>query len=136
MISTRLNTGTTAMAIVPLPIPPGAEARALLHHLLEHGHIAGRGSAGGTIIQLEVDDWVLETLMTFDAEAADLEDGGDDEPDADDEENGLPVAVDLVRPKVVERRRASLQPATDPWHQSDDPAQIGSGPGSLASAVA
>jgi hypothetical protein len=46
-------TGTTAMAIVPLPLPPGIEARALLHHLLEHGHIAGRGSAGGTIGHLE-----------------------------------------------------------------------------------
>ena len=53
------------MAIVPLPLLPDAEARALLHHLLEHGHIAGRGSAGGTIIQLEVDDWVLESLMPF-----------------------------------------------------------------------
>ena len=30
------------MAIVPLPLPPSAEARALLHHLLEHGDIVGR----------------------------------------------------------------------------------------------
>ena len=44
------------MAIVPLPLPPGAEARALLHHLLEHGDIVGRDTAGQTIIQLVVDD--------------------------------------------------------------------------------
>jgi hypothetical protein len=93
------------MAIVPLPLPPGAKARALLHHLLEHGHIAGRGSAGGTILQLEVHDSVLERLMTFDAGAADLEDEGDDEPDADDEVDGPPVLVDFVRPKLVSRRR-------------------------------
>jgi hypothetical protein len=29
------------MAIVPLPLAPGAEARALLHHLLEHGDDVG-----------------------------------------------------------------------------------------------
>jgi hypothetical protein len=46
-----------------------------------------------------VDDWVLETLMTFDAEAADLE----AEPD---EEDGSPVVIDLVGPRMVERRRA------------------------------
>jgi hypothetical protein len=34
------------MAIVPLPLPPGAEARGLLHHLLEHGDIVGRGRRG------------------------------------------------------------------------------------------
>jgi hypothetical protein len=55
---------------------------------------------------LAVDDWALEKLLTFDADAADLEDGGDDEPDADDEEDGPPVVVDLVRPKMVGRRRA------------------------------
>ena len=93
------------MAILPLPLPPGAEARALLHHLLERGDIVGRGSAGGTIIQLEVDDWVLETLMTFDAEATDLEDGGGDEPEPDDEDDGPPVLLDLARPKVVQRRQ-------------------------------
>jgi hypothetical protein len=45
-------TGTTAMAILPLPLSPGAEARVLLHHLLEHGHIVGRDMAGRIIIQL------------------------------------------------------------------------------------
>ncbi|HEU0307333.1 MAG TPA: hypothetical protein VFR30_10235 [Lysobacter sp.] len=88
------------MATAPLPLPPGAEARALLHHLLEHGDIVGRDTVGRTIIQLAVDDRVLETLMAFDAEVAELE------PEADDEEDGPPVVLDFPRPKVVERRRA------------------------------
>jgi hypothetical protein len=88
------------MAIVPLPIPPGAEARALLHHILEHGDVVGRDAAGNTIIQLSVNDHVLGTLMTFDADATELE----QEPD--DEEDGPPVLVELVRPKVVRRMRA------------------------------
>jgi hypothetical protein len=100
------DAGTTAMAIVPLPIPPGVEARALLHHLLKHGDLVGTDTAGRTIIQLAVDDWALERLMTFDAEAAGLEDGGDDEPDADDEGDGPPVVVELARPMVIRRRRA------------------------------
>jgi hypothetical protein len=49
------------MAIVPLPLPPAIEARALLHHILEHGDVVGRDVAGRTIIQLAVDDWVLES---------------------------------------------------------------------------
>jgi hypothetical protein len=93
------------MAIAPLPLPSGSQARALLHQVLERGDIVGRDAAGQTIIQLSVPDYVLERLMTFDAEAAELEDGGDDEPGADDEEDGPPVVVDLVRPKVVQRRR-------------------------------
>jgi hypothetical protein len=52
-----------------------------------------------------VNDHVLETLMAFDVETAEYEDGCDDEPDADDEEDGLPVVVDLVPPKVVRRIR-------------------------------
>ena len=60
----------------------------------------GRDTAGRTIIQLAVDDWTLEKLMTFDAEAAELE------PEPDHEEDGPPVVIDLVRPKVVRRRRA------------------------------
>jgi hypothetical protein len=94
------------MAIAPLPLPPGAEARALLHHLLEHADVVGKDTAGRTIIQLAMDDWVLERVLAFDAEAADLEGGGEDEPDADDEEDGSPVVIDPLRPKVVERRRA------------------------------
>ena len=85
------------MAIVPLPLSPRVAARALLHHLLEHGDIVGRDPVGRTIIKLAVDDRVLETLMTFDAELADLE------AEPDDEEDGPPVVVELVRPKTVER---------------------------------
>jgi hypothetical protein len=83
---------------MPLPLPPAVEARALLHHPREHGDIVGRDIAGRTIIQLAVDDWIFEKLMTFDAEAAELE------PEPDYEEDGPPVAIDLVRPKVVRRR--------------------------------
>jgi hypothetical protein len=87
------------MAIASLPLPPGAQARALLHHLLEHGDIVASDTEGRAIIQLAVDDWTLEKLMAFDAEAAELE------PEPDDEEDGPPIVVDLVRPKMVERRR-------------------------------
>jgi hypothetical protein len=54
-----------------------------------------------------VDDWVLVRLLTYDAEAADLEEEGDEEPHADDEEDGPPVMPDLVRPKVSGRKRTS-----------------------------
>jgi hypothetical protein len=94
-------TGTTALAIVPLPLPPGAEARALLHHLLEHGDVVGRDAAGRTIIQMAVDDWAMERLLSFDADAAELEDGGDNEPDAEDEEDGPAVMVELMQPKLI-----------------------------------
>jgi hypothetical protein len=87
------------MGIVPLPLLPGAEARALLHHLLEHGDIVGRDAAGRTIVQLAVDDRLLESLMTFDADAAELE------PESDDEEDGPPLPLDLVPRKLVSRRR-------------------------------
>jgi hypothetical protein len=86
------------MAIVPLPQHPGTEARTLLHHLLEHGDIVGRDTAGRTIIQLAVDEYVLQTLMTLDADAAELE------PEPDEEADGPPVVIDLVQPKMVERR--------------------------------
>ena len=56
------------MAIVPFPLPPGAKARLLLHHLLEHGDVVGKDDAGRTMILLAVDERVLEKLMTFEAE--------------------------------------------------------------------
>jgi hypothetical protein len=71
----------------------------LLHHLLEHGDMVGRDAVGRTIIQLSVNDYLLETLMTFEAEAVELE------PEPDDEEDGPAVVVDLVRPKMVRRGR-------------------------------
>jgi hypothetical protein len=96
------------MAILPLPLPPGAQARVLLHHLLEHGDVVGSDPAGRIVIQLAVDEWVYEKLMTFEAEAADLEDGGEVEPDDDVEEDWVPVVLlDMVRPKIIRRRRAS-----------------------------
>ena len=81
------------MEIVPLPLPPGAEARALLHHVLEHGDVVGKDATGRTIVQLALEDWVLEKLMGFDADAAELEDGGDAEPDDDVDEDWLPVLL-------------------------------------------
>jgi hypothetical protein len=58
------------MAIVSLPLPPGAEARLLLRRLLDEVNILGRDAAGRTIIQFAVDDWALDRLMAFDAGAA------------------------------------------------------------------
>ena len=57
------------MAIVSLPLPPGAEARLLLRRLLDEVNILGRDAAGRTIIQFAVDDWALDRLMAFDAGA-------------------------------------------------------------------
>jgi hypothetical protein len=55
---------------------------------------------GRTLIQLAVDDHILERLMGFDTDAAELEDGADAEPDADYEDDWLPVVLlDLARPK-------------------------------------
>jgi hypothetical protein len=93
------------MAILPLPLPPGAETRALLRHILEHGDVVGRDAKGRTVLQLAVDDWTLDQLSAFDSDAAELEDGSDGEPDADAEQDGRPVVVELLRPKVVRRRR-------------------------------
>jgi hypothetical protein len=88
------------MAVIPL-LRPSGEARALLHHILQHGDIVGRDTRRRTIIQLAVDDRTLEKLMTFDADAAELEDGGDGEPDDDAEEDGPGVAPEVERAKVV-----------------------------------
>jgi hypothetical protein len=59
----------------------------------------GTDTASRTIIQFAVDDWTLEKLLAFDADAVELEDGGDDK-------DRPPVVMELVRPKVVRRRRA------------------------------
>jgi hypothetical protein len=77
------------MAVVPLSIDTGSQARTILHHLLERGDVAGHDAVGRTIITLAVDDWLLERLMTFEAGAEDHEDNGDGEPD-----DGTRPAVD------------------------------------------
>lgn len=78
------------MAVTALPLIPGAEARALLHHMLEHGDIVAIDRAGRAIIQLAVSPWLLERLLTFDGGVEDLEDS-DSEPQDDDEPDGPPI---------------------------------------------
>jgi hypothetical protein len=77
------------MAVAILPLDPGARARALLHHILRHGDVAGQDAAGRTIITLAVEPWALEQLLTFDAGAEELEDA-DGEADPDDGIDGPP----------------------------------------------
>ena len=88
------------MPVTPLPLDSGAQARALLHHLLETGDIIGRDRTGRTVIQLAVSDWQLERLLTFDAGAEDLEDGGDAEDDGP-----AVLCFDRVRARRVYRGR-------------------------------
>jgi hypothetical protein len=76
------------MSVVPLRLDPGSQARTILHHILEHGDIAGCDAAGRTMITLAVDDWLLDHLLTFEGGAEYLEDGGDGEPDTDAEQDG------------------------------------------------
>jgi hypothetical protein len=35
------------MPTIPLPLDPGAQARTILHHLIERGDIAGKKPRGG-----------------------------------------------------------------------------------------
>jgi hypothetical protein len=81
------------MTIVALPTDPASQARAILHHFLEHGDIAGRDAAGRRVITHAVEDWLLERLLTFDAGAEDYEDNGDGEPDDDAEMDGPPSSL-------------------------------------------
>ena len=90
------------MSVVPLPLHPNAEARALLHFMLRHGDIVGTDHAGRTLLQLAVDPWTLDQLAAFDADAADLEDS-DSEPD------GPAVILDLVPPKQICRASRIVQ---------------------------
>jgi hypothetical protein len=94
------------MAIVPLPLPPHAEARALLHHILEQGDVVRRDCAGRTILQLAVDDWMLDRLMAFDADATELEDA-DTEPEPDEVDSCPVLQFDLVPPKQMKQPRRS-----------------------------
>src|SRR5918995_5629118 len=94
------------MSVTPLPLDPGAQARALLHHLLDRGDIIGRDSAGRAVIQLAADDWLLEQLLTFDAGAEDLEETNDAEPDVDVEPDS-PAVLCFDRVPVRQLYRGS-----------------------------
>ena len=39
------------MSVTAFPLDPGAQARALLHHLLEAGEVIGRDAAARTVIR-------------------------------------------------------------------------------------
>jgi hypothetical protein len=71
------------MAVTRFPIDAGSQARTIVHHILEHGDVAGRDAAGRTVITLAVHDWLLERLLTFDA-------GAEDHEDSDAEVDGHP----------------------------------------------
>jgi hypothetical protein len=64
--------------------------------------------SGWAAIQLAIDDHTLDALVTFDADAAEIEDRAAGEPDAGDEIDTAPVAGDLVRHKVITRSKLSL----------------------------
>jgi hypothetical protein len=57
------------------------EADRLLQAILEGGDLVGQDAAGRVVIELAVGPRDFERLMAFGAEAAESEDGGDDEPD-------------------------------------------------------
>ena len=56
------------------------EAEELLRRILENGHLVGRDGAGRNVLQLALDDADMDELMVFGADAAERENGGDDEP--------------------------------------------------------
>jgi hypothetical protein len=86
------------MAIVPIPLDPDSEARALVRFMLAHGDIVGTDHAGRTVLQLAVDPWTLDQLCAFDAGSEDLEDA-DAEPEPDQEIDSTPIMLDAVRAK-------------------------------------
>ena len=116
------------MSVAALPINPGARARALLHHLLESGDIIGRDAVGRTVIRLAANDWLLDQLMTFDAGAEDLEDGGDAEDDGP-----AVLCFDRTPARRVYRRRQQpgnrepIFPADRRAGRDGPPQRIGSG---------
>ena len=57
-----------------------SEAGELLRQILEQGDIVRRDAMGRYVIHLAVGDAELDRLLTFGADAAEREDGGDDEP--------------------------------------------------------
>jgi hypothetical protein len=57
-----------------------SEADRLLQTILEAGDLVGRGAAGRMVIQLAAERADFERLMAFGSDAAESEDGFDDEP--------------------------------------------------------
>jgi hypothetical protein len=47
--------------------------RAVLRQILETGDVLGKDASGRVVITLAVDEWLLDKLVAFDAEAEDLE---------------------------------------------------------------
>ena len=89
-----------------LRLDPGAQARALLHLILQHGDLAGQDAAGRTLITLAVDTWTLDQLLSFDAGSEDLEDADGEPEPADQEVDGTPVSgLDVRRPRRVRLAR-------------------------------
>ena len=56
------------------------EAEELLRRILENGHLVGRDGAARNVLHLALDDADMDELMAFGADAAERENGGDDEP--------------------------------------------------------
>jgi hypothetical protein len=84
-----------------LPLDPGSEARALLHHVLAHGDLVGTDRAGRIVIQLAVSLRILDKLLTFDAGSEELEDS-DSEPD----DAPVVLSFDRVSPQLIRRGSA------------------------------
>lgn len=82
------------MAIVPLPLSQGAEARLLLRHLLQQVIVVRRDTAGRMVVQFAIEEWALERLMAFRAGAArrDQSGGGAAPDDAPAPASGLSLA--------------------------------------------
>lgn len=114
----------------------GAFAKSVLHQLLQHGDVAGRTADGRTVLQLSVDDWLLEELCTFDADAEDLEDA-EGEPEPDQEFEGPATVLDFVPPKQDRSdltRRAGCGPR--PAARDRAPARCPCRPGACHDAAA
>jgi hypothetical protein len=96
------------MSIISIPErDAGAFAKSVLHHLLQHGDIAGRDTAGRTLLQVAVDDWPLDELCAFDAAAEDLEDSDEPEPEDID---GAPIDLEVVRSRRIRAATRCLNP--------------------------
>jgi hypothetical protein len=53
----------------------------LLRQILDNGDVVGRDGTGRNLLCLAITDAELDRLAAFGADAAESEDGGDDEPD-------------------------------------------------------